>query len=112
MAAGDDLQMVNHALRELARLQLSGELSADVAWRERRQMLEAVEAAWGELPEAADTGETTLPVVDAVVAEAPVAVPVLPPTASRRALNQLWRLPLWALLLTLAVLTFLYVSSL
>ena len=47
--ARDDLKEVNAALRELVRLQLSGELLAQEAWQARRQMLDSVEAAWHDL---------------------------------------------------------------
>ena len=47
--AGDDLKEVNAALRELVRLQLAGELSAQEAWQTRRQMLDSVETAWHAL---------------------------------------------------------------
>lgn len=46
-----DLDDVNFALRELVRLQLSGELANDDAWRERQQLLDAVEANWDDVPE-------------------------------------------------------------
>ncbi|MBQ0713763.1 MAG: hypothetical protein KBT61_03655 [Paraperlucidibaca sp.] len=46
-----DLDDVNFALQELVRLQLSGELAAEEAWRERQQLLDAVEANWDDVPE-------------------------------------------------------------
>lgn len=46
-----DLHDVNFALQELVRLQLAGELAAEEAWRERQQLLDAVEASWGDVPE-------------------------------------------------------------
>lgn len=106
MSTTDDLQLVNHALRELVRLQLTGELEAEVAWRERRQMLESVEAAWDVLVEDAATP------AEAPVEEAPAAV--VAPARRRFDLDVVksWRFPLWALLLVFALATFLYVGSL
>lgn len=105
MTRCDDLQAVNHALRELVRLQLADELEADVAWRERRQMLEAVEQSWDVLDEDVSA------VSPAGMSEAPGA-----PLASgwRERLSQAvsWRLSLSALLLLCALATFFYVSSL
>ena len=46
-----DLDDVNFALQELVRLQLAGELAAEEAWRERQQLLDAVEANWADVPE-------------------------------------------------------------
>lgn len=108
MSTTDDLQMVNHALRELVRLQLTGELEAEVAWRERRQMLESVEAAWDVLVE--DAGVAAAPEADAPVAAEPVAAPGR--QGVRLDAIKSWRLPLWALLLVFALATFLYVGSL
>lgn len=108
MSATDDLQLVNHVLRELVRLQLTGELEAEVAWRERRQMLESVEAAWDVLVEnAGEAAETGTDVAEAAQpADAPARKPI-----SMAAIRS-WRLPLWALLLVFALATFLYVGSL
>lgn len=108
MSATDDLQLVNHALRELVRLQLSGELEAEVAWRERRQMLESVEAAWDVLVENAAAPVVTE--ADATELAPPVAAPARKPISM--AAIRSWRLPLWALLLVFALATFLYVGSL
>jgi len=49
MTARDDLCEVNAALKELARLQLAGEIDATEAWQARRDMLQSVEAAWHDL---------------------------------------------------------------
>lgn len=46
-----DLDDVNFALQELVRLQLAGELAAEDGWRERQQLLDAVEANWDDVPE-------------------------------------------------------------
>ena len=46
-----DLDDVNFALQELVRLQLAGELAAEEAWRERQQLLDALEANWDDVPE-------------------------------------------------------------
>ncbi|MEO6698377.1 MAG: hypothetical protein ABIR53_02515 [Paraperlucidibaca sp.] len=48
-----NLDDVNFALRELVRLQLAGELATEDAWRERQQLLGAVEANWADVPEQA-----------------------------------------------------------
>ncbi len=105
MASTDDLQLVNHALRELVRLQLTGELEAEVAWRERRQMLASVESAWDVLVEDADGSEAM-----------PEAAPPADPAPVRQrfgmATIRSWRLSLWALLLVFALATFVYVGSL
>lgn len=49
--AAIDLDDVNFALQELVRLQLAGDLAAEEAWRERQQLLDAVEANWDDVPE-------------------------------------------------------------
>jgi len=117
MSTRDDLKVVNHALRELVRLQLAGELAPDVAWRERRQMLESVEAAWDGLaedvgavarqdePDRQDGGEET--------GEVPADGRTMPGSLME-GLSRVrsWRLPLSGLLLLCALATFFYVSSL
>ncbi len=104
----DDLQLVNHALRELTRLQLEEGMDAQVAWQERRAMLQAVEENWDHIPELAGH--------DATVAEAAEPVNL---TVRRRSywvvvrsylLDQ--RFIVSVALLLMALLTFVYVGLL
>ncbi len=119
MSSRDDLLAVNHALRELVRMQLTGELEAEVAWRERRHMLESVEAAWDTLVEDAapaetadaESGAATAEASAQTAADAATAQPVAGWRHHVPALKSL-RLPLWALLLLFALATFIYVGSL
>lgn len=120
-----DLTAVNHALRELARLQLAGELDPEAAWRERRQILLGVEAEWEAL---ADQERPPVVVASGDADEggevdAAVLTPVVSPTPAQRArslaarawhwlLRRSWRMPLWIMLLALALATFSYVGSL
>lgn len=120
-----DLAAVNHALRELSRLQLEGELDAETAWRERRDILLGVEGEWEALA-ALERPLAEAPaamLADDAGAQPPVAVPVARPTPGQRArvmaarawhwlLRRSWRMPLWIMLLMLALLTFSYVGSL
>lgn len=107
-----DLDDINFALRELVRLQLAGEIAADAAWRERQQLLDAVEAYWDEVPEQAAT-----------ISAAPDTVadePSRPVPRWRRLLNSayqtLWprvrELGLAWALVGLTIATCLYVASL
>lgn len=119
----DGLNDVNHALRELVRLQLAGELAPDEAWRERRQMLASVEESWAAL--AGAEAVAPAPVADDAV-QPPVPASERPALAARLSgwLAALPRrlapgqgggagtLSMAGLLLALAVLTFLYVGSL
>lgn len=115
-----DLSAVNHALRELARLQLSGEIDAETAWRERRQILLGVESEWEALAALERPEPAAEP--DEAVADVPAEV-VTRPTPARRLqgvlqhvwlwlLRRSWRMPLWIMLLALALMTFFYVGSL
>lgn len=106
-----DLDDINFALRELVRLQLAGEIAPEVAWRERQQLLDAVEAQWDDVPEQV----VAAPEVASAVHE--LSAPV---SSCKRVLNyavqQLWpRLRelglVWALL-GLTIATCIYVSSL
>lgn len=134
--AGDDLKEVNAALRELVRLQLAGELSAQEAWQTRRQMLDSVEAAWHAL------SQDLTP--EALASKQVLKTPVQPRLSVRQRLQQppqwqkllrwpqppKWRwprwqtlqwqplakalahLPWWSLFLVAALATFYYVSTL
>lgn len=115
-----DLAAVNHALRELTRLQLCGELDAETAWRERREIMLGVESEW----EALAALERPEPVAEPSEAEAAAPVePVTRPAPAQRVQGVLqqvwlwlwqrsWRMPLWIMLLALALMTFFYVGSL
>lgn len=113
----DDLQVVNHALSELSRLQLSADLDAETAWRQRREMLQCVEAHWAQIPE--DASSDAAPADDGA---AQVAVGI--PEGQRGSLFRRWRhrinpvawrdawvLMGWGLLLAAAA-TFFYVMRL
>lgn len=136
--AGDDLKEVNAALRELVRLQLAGELSAQEAWQTRRQMLDAVETAWHALR------QDLTP--EALASKQVLQTPVPPRLSVRQRVQQLptwqkilrwpqlprwhwhlprwqtlrWQplarafahLPWWPLFLLAALVTFYYVSTL
>ena len=136
--AGDDLKEVNAALRELVRLQLAGELSAQEAWQTRRQMLDSVETAWHAL------SQDLTP--EALASKQVLKTPVLPRLSVRQRVQQIpkwrtlfhwpqpsrwhWRLPRWqtlqwqplakafahlpwwSLFLVAALATFYYVSTL
>ena len=118
--ARDDLKEVNAALRELVRLQLARELSAQEAWQARRQMLDSVEEAWHDL------SQDLTP--EALASKQVLKAPVTPRLSLRERLQQrpklqitlLWQavlkafayLPWWTLFLLAAVATFYYVSML
>lgn len=138
----DDLKEVNAALRELVRLQLAGELPAQVAWQTRRQMLDSVEAAWHDLsqdltPEAlASKQELKEPVVPRLspyhrlrerLQQLPDLLarlrrpqmprwqwhlPRLPGLRLQRLAEIIVKLPWWSLFLLAALSTFYYVSTL
>ena len=132
--ARDDLKEVNAALRELVRLQLSGELLAQEAWQARRQMLDSVEAAWHDL------SQDLTP--EALASKQRLKKPVQPQLSLQKRLRQLpklqlpqlqlasWRLPRlsslrlqalfrafkhlpwWSLFMMGALATFYYISTL
>lgn len=115
-----DLAAVNHALRELARLQLSGELDAETAWRERRDIMLGVESEWETLA-ALERPEPAEAPAEAGAALPAEAAPALAPAQRLQGLLQRvwlwllrrsWRMPLWIMLLALALMTFFYVGSL
>lgn len=107
--ASINLDDINYALQQLVRMQLAGELSAEAAWRERQQLLDAVEANWADVPD----------VVTNEIAPVKAADPA--PAESRRrqqlkAMRRLWRRLrrlglLWALL-GMTIATCVYVASL
>lgn len=114
--AAIDLDAINFALRELVRLQLAGELSAQDAWRERQQLLDAVEANWHDVPEQLGDDSTAI--------DAPTDAPLADTSSARSVFSQivaymqqqLWprlreRGMVWALL-GLTVATCVYVASL
>lgn len=113
----DDLQVVNHALSELSRLQLSADLDPETAWQQRRDMLRCVEANWALIPE-----DAAAEAAEAVVAEPAAAVSIPSPhrlSGLRRwwhrlnpvMLRDAWVLTGWGLLLAAAA-TFIYVMML
>lgn len=120
-----DLSAVNHALREISRLQLAGELDPETAWRERRDILLGVEGEWDALAVLERPPAETPPEVthdgDDASASRPMAAAAQAPGQRLRALpaqvwhwllRRSWRMPLWIMLLVLALLTFSYVGSL
>lgn len=116
-----DLDDVNFALRELVRLQLAGELSTEDAWRERQQLLDAVEANWVDVSDLV-SGQVSDQSIAAVTADASAdyrrvsAEPALGQQLMTFITQRLWpRLRqlslIWALL-GLTIVTCLYVASL
>ena len=106
----DDLQLVNHALKELTRLQLEEGMDAQVAWQERRAMLSAVEENWQRIPEVVGQDQTVVKDNTLEPVQLNVRRPAIWVVARGYVLNQ--RFVVSATLLLLALLTFVYVGLL
>lgn len=110
MSNAPDLAELNHALRQLVSLQLEGSISADEAFQQRRQLLDAVDDSWEALREQAPSVEFDLA---SHARWSPVErLQAFPAQLINWLTRRTWRLPLSALLLILALSTFWYVSSL
>ncbi|MDP1540693.1 MAG: hypothetical protein U0998_02520 [Moraxellaceae bacterium] len=106
----DDLQLVNHALKELTRLQLDEGMDAQLAWQERRAMLAAVEENWQRIPEVAGQDQKKVKDDSQEPVQLNVRRPALWVVARGYMLNQ--RFIVSAVLLLLALMTFIYVGLL
>lgn len=106
----DDLRLVNHALKELTRLQLEAGMDAQVAWQERRAMLSAVEQNWQRIPEVAGQDQTVVQDDTLAPVQLNVRRPAAWVVARGYVLNQ--RFVVSATLLLLALMTFIYVGLL
>lgn len=119
--ANDDLGLVNHALKELARLQLEGALAPETAWTQRHAMLMSVDEQWSRLAEE-DEPLPSSSSDDAAPARAPVPWVALWASPwrrwrsllrrrSRQAVRGGWQQGAWVIVL-LGVATFIYVLTL
>lgn len=106
----DDLQLVNHALKELTRLQLEEGMDAQVAWQERRAMLDAVEENWQRIPEVAGQDQTKTKDDSQEPVQLNVRRPAVWVVLRGYIMNQ--RFVVSAMLLLLALMTFIYVGLL
>lgn len=115
MSTEADLPALNHALGQLVNLQLSGELEANEAFQQRRQLLDAVEDSWQTLcdqPVQSAEGDGASHTGLSWLQRLQVIPLVWLPSALHWLLIRSWRLSLSALLLLLALTTFWYVGSL
>ena len=106
----DDLQLVNHALKELTRLQLEEGMDAQVAWQERRAMLDAVEDNLQRIPEVAGQDQTKTKDDSQEPVQLNVRRPAVWVVLRGYIMNQ--RFVVSAMLLLLALMTFIYVGLL
>lgn len=106
----DDLQIVNHALKELTRLQLEQGMDAQLAWQERRAMLTAVEENWPRIPEVAGQDQVITKEDSQEPVQLNVRRPALWVVVRGYILNQ--RFVVSAMLLLMALMTFIYVGLL
>lgn len=106
----DDLQVVNHALKELTRLQLEEGMDAQLAWQERRAMLDAVEKNWQRIPEVAGQDQTIATDDNQEPVQLNVRRPAVWVVLREYIFNQ--RFVVSAMLLLLALMTFIYVGLL